>query len=475
MNTRRIVSSGVLFLLVISRLVLAQGTPLPDADMKKLVDSLGRAFPWPGVQSDDKKRKEGRDDFGKELERISKANATPPLLSRMDVWGEIFAQQRVGMKAPAGLGGVVDKVVKRTTSGKAVEFHYGLYLPSNYDAKKRYGLIVALHDKPEKDKQTTGQKYLEEVWMNKGLPKADRDKFIIVAPTMGPNAGGKEIRIEWGDKYHFYNVYWPLTDVMTNYAVDTSRIYLDGTGDGGNFALLLATLRPHQWAGVAARNTVPKDTASLTNLENVPTTFHYRKGGAFATTVGLISALEQLKTVNGVPVTLKEYDPLPEAQERAAKGTQATDPIHDATTAIAAGFAEAVRTTAAKKLTYQTSDHMFDRAYWVRLITFDTAGQPAKVTGTVDSATNTIDLNVERVDELRLFLQDSIVDLTKPVKVMVNGKLNVEQKFERSIDELLKFYEKNNLDPYGAPTAILDVKIPLAAPETKPGDNPPKD
>ncbi len=454
----------------------SQGTGMADPDVKKLADALGKAYPWPGVKTDDKKKQAGREELGKEIERVTKALGTTPLLSLTAAWQEIFALQRVPLGTPSGLGRVDEKTVPLPVAGKAVEFKYGLILPNAYDPKKRYGLIVALHDRPEKDKQTTGAKYLEEVWMNKVLPKEERDKFIIMAPTWGPNAGGKDIRIEPGDRFYDLNIVWPMNDVQTKYSVDNARIYLDGTGDGGTLALQLVSGKPYQWAGVAIRNGLTKDVQLLQNAASVPIALHYRKGGPVTSAADFLTGVEQLKTVNGCAITTKEYDPLPPAAERTAKGTQANDPVHDATPAIVAGFTAAPRNQAIKKLTFATTDRLFNRSYWVRLGRYETDAGGAKITAEIDAASNTINLTTnDHIEEFRLFLTDAIVDLGKPVKVTLNGKPYAEKQFERSIEDFLKFYGETQIDPGLVPSVIFDMKVPAAAPESKPAGDPPKD
>src|SRR5204863_8386003 len=120
--------------------------------------------------------------------------------------------------------------ISSSYNGQPVEFHYGLILPNGFDPKKHYPLIVALHDKGHKDEKVSGPKYLDDVWMK--LPKEERDKFIFIAPTMGPGSAGKEHRVEWGDKLHFDTVYRCLAAALNTLPIDLDRIYLDGSGEG---------------------------------------------------------------------------------------------------------------------------------------------------------------------------------------------------------------------------------------------------
>src|SRR5262249_13716752 len=159
------------------------------------------------------------------------------ILAMPDVWTEVYYAKREKElpKSPSGLGRVEEKKLTALISGKNAEFKYGLILPNLFDVKKRYPLIIALHDKPAKDREANGALYLNEVWMK--APKEVRDQFIIMAPSIGASALGKDFRVEWGKDLQIKCVALPLQEMLAKYPIDFDRVYLEGTGEGGEFAI----------------------------------------------------------------------------------------------------------------------------------------------------------------------------------------------------------------------------------------------
>jgi hypothetical protein len=437
---------------------------VPDADVKKLAEKLAAVK----AAGDGPKADQAKKDFGKEFERVDKAVKPAFLISMPEVWNEVASLLRETPKAPSGLGRVEEKTLSGLMhAGKPVEFKYGLILPNGFDPKKKYPLIVALHDKAAKDEKINGPKYLNDVWMDKTLPKEERDKFIIVGPTMGPAAAGKEFRVEWGDILHIKSVYLPLLEMLSKYPVDSERIYLDGTGEGGEFALQLGLLKPHAWAAVAARSALPRAFQILPNGKSLPMTVHLRTGTAVQSGQPKGNFEQQVKVLE-LPAELKEHPAL----EKPYRGVFSCDPIVEATAPIVAFFLQKTRVLYPKKLSFTTDTSTFKEAYWARLITHESGDQRfAKITGSVDAAENLIDLTTEGIEEFKIYLSDRLVDLSKPVKVNVNGKPHTERLFTRDLDVFLNYFLANPNDPALQPCAFLEVKVP-ASTESKPASTP---
>jgi fermentation-respiration switch protein FrsA (DUF1100 family) len=436
---------------------------LSDADMKKLAEKLA------AVKNADSGKSEGaRKEFAKEFDRVDKVVKPALLISMWETWNEIFYMIRTLPKAPSGLGRVEEKSVSATHAGKPVEFKYGLILPNGFDVKKKYPLIVALHDKgASKDDKITGVKYLQDVWMDtKTLPKEERDKFIIIAPTMGPGAAGKEYRVEWGDILHIKSVYLPMLEMLEKYPVDNERIYLDGAGEGGEFALQLGLFKPHAWAAVAARSALPRTLQLLQNGGSLPISVHLRTGTPVQTGQPRQNFDHQVQTL-GLPAELKEYP----ASDKPYRGGFANDPLNEATAAIVAFFGQKTRVLYPKKLTFTTDTSIFKEAYWIRLIKHESGDQHfAKISGSVDPGENLIDLTTEGIEEFKIYLSDRLLDLSRPVKVNVNGRPHTERQFTRDLDVFLNYYVANPIDPALQPCAFLELKV--AATESRPESKP---
>jgi hypothetical protein len=463
--------AGVLVLL---RSGPAQGTKVPDSDVKKLGEAFATMVSPADGKDEIKKRDLARKEFFQEFERIDKSLKPASLLALREVWAEVFYAKRDLVKAPSGLGRVEEKVIKSIHAGKPAEFRYGLILPNGFDPKKRYPLLIALHDKgASRDRDATGSRYLEDVWMK--LPKEERDQYIIMAPTMGPGAAGKEHRSEWGDIIHIKSLAFPMKDVLTTYPIDNDRIYLDGAGEGGEFALHFALSKPQFFAAVAVRSALPRFPQVVPNGGNLPVAIHLRANSPAqprsAEQAQLLANLEhQVKTL-GLPIQIKEHA----AGAKAGKGNFAVDVIPEATPEIAAFFSGKKRNLAPKKLTFVTDSQSFAECYWIQLKTFETnQNYAAKLTGVVDTAKNEIAITTENIESFRIYLNDGLVNMDGPIKISVNGQPHTDRVFTRSIDTLVKYFEDNPIDPGFQPTATIDVKVSVAA-ETQPAtDTKPK-
>jgi hypothetical protein len=90
------------------------------------------------------------------------------------------------------------------------------------------------------------------------------------------------------------------------------------------------------------------------------------------------------------------------------------------------------------------------------------------------SAPNTISIDTLNVQALRLYLNDQMVDLGKPVTVIVNGKTRFSDIVRQSIDEMLKdqiFLGRG----WRYFTAIIDLDLtqPTSRPSTRPANRAP--
>lgn len=463
--TRVLASMIVAVLLVVP--VAAQSPTFPDADVKKLAELVGDMYAKPAKPDPkiEKKREQAKVDFAKEIDRISKGLGGAHILKCDTSWAAVFAEARELAKAPSGLGRATEFAVKRQLKDGVIEFKSGLLLPNGYDPKKRYPLIVALHDEGADGREMTGLRYIEEVWMK--LPKEKRDAFIILAPTHGPKAGGKEFRIEKGDQNSLLNVLLPWSDVVTKYSIDLEHMYLDGCGAGGEMAALLSAFRPYNWAAVALRESLPRNVQLCPNWSSLPVAVHHREGGPVERRKDNVDAMKVHKDA-GVPIEFVPYPALDAARAKQARGSQENDPIAESTVAIADWFTSKTRAAAPESVTYFTNRRGQRRAYWVELIDYEIEPTMSSVKAKVDRANNAVDITCENVNEMKITLSDRMLDLDKPVKVTVNGKPIVDKTVERSLEYFLKYYEGNSFDPGVVPSAEIMIKVP-AAEEPKSG------
>jgi hypothetical protein len=105
------------------------------------------------------------------------------------------------------------------------------------------------------------------------------------------------------------------------------------------------------------------------------------------------------------------------------------------------------------------------RAYWAQALRFDPPdavpeGKIARMKVSADRGTNTITIDAEYVYQVKLFLNDNIVDLDKPITVVRNGSEYTYQA-SRSIGTMMEVFG-NNLDDTIYPSIIRSIDIPIA-------------
>jgi hypothetical protein len=441
--------------------VVAQAPSFPEADVKKLAELVSAMYAKP-AKPDPEGRKEARAG-GRPTSRAkssaSRRRSGAHILKCDASVGRGVRRGAQLAKAPSGLGRATEFSVKRQLKDGVIEFKSGILLPNGYDPKKRYPLIVSLHDEGAEGREMTGLRYIEEVWMK--LPKEKRDAVIILAPTHGPKAGGKDFRIEKGDQNSLLNVLLPWSDVVTKYSIDLDRMYLDGCGSGGELAALLAAFRPYNWAGVALREALPRNVQYCPNWSSLPVAVHHREGGPVERRKDNVDAMKVHKDA-GVPIEFVPYPALDAARAKQARGSQENDPIAESTGAIADWFLSKSRAAAPETVNYFTNRRGQRRSYWVELIDYEIDPTMSSVKAKVDRAANSIEITCENVNEMKVTLSDRMLDLDKPVKVVVNGKPIVDKTVERSMEYFLKYYEGNAFDPGVVPSAEIMIKVPTA-------------
>ena len=129
----------------------------------------------------------------------------------------------------------------KTGSSATANLKYHLFLPDDYgrEPARQWPLIVHLHGMGERGKNLARVKIHGH---NKIVAPRPGFPFILVSPLC-PN------RTDWTD--HLTSVDGLLDEVIADYAVDTTRVYLTGLSMGGNGAWQLALEYPQRFAALA--------------------------------------------------------------------------------------------------------------------------------------------------------------------------------------------------------------------------------
>ncbi len=295
------------------------------------------------------------------------------------------------------------------------------------DAKKLnsippFPMLVSLHElidfqDAKGSRPYPGMEVLKRRWDRRGPMKAIPEGWILFAPVA--------TRARFVEDGQVKSERVPLPAIWQRYPVDVNRIVIEGGSD----ALLFAASYPTFYAGVIVRGeTADLDADLATNLGDLPV------------------------------YVVKEKDKVPPVVESLAKGGYPADRLTVGGPEKLPEWLAGVRRTLPRSFKWTCKDrsaHVL--AHWVNL---DILDEPP-VVPTLDVAVldtkddpNTVSLKTKGVRSLTLFLSDQLLDLDRPVRVVVNGKpvtearisagndpagklVTLPGKFERTLDEML--------------------------------------
>ena len=327
--------------------------------------------------------------------------------------------------APQPTGTIPDERVD--AQGRA--YHLALSVPLTYQQAKGYGLVVCLHGAG-----FTGEAYLERWQTRLG------EDYVLACPTAPMGA--------WFTRGAEELVLATIRSVQRRYHIDPDRIFLTGMSNGGIGAWVIGMHHAPLFAGLAPMASGLDDVLMpfLANLRSTPIyMIHGTKDQVMP--VELSRAITEELTRLGYPFVYREHDrehpvagghyfpreELPElvnwfnAQRRNPLPTTVTvvrDASHfqpfgwvriDATDPIAA-FSE--------DLISKRDDLIMRREY-------------ARLDASI-VAPNRIEVQADRVQRYSLFLNEQLIDSSKPLVVLTNGQVSFEGLVTPSLETLLR-------------------------------------
>jgi hypothetical protein len=364
---------------------------------------------WLAIDDNDK-RASAVPDLEKKLEKALKPASLADLLKAPDALSPLI-DDTVDRKPPVGKGHVIGKQTAKTSvRGKPTSVEYAYCVPKNYGAQPSYPLILALPPAGAK-----AESYLNEVFKDDGF----RDNYVLVAPT--PTAGESWISQDGLLKL----LGLVLRSALDGFEIDTDRIFIDGTAEGGEDALRIAGAFADLFAGVVVRSSVPQVAAPV-NFKNLPLLLVHAaddakmKGDAVAKLTKDVQAVEGDVSVEKVV-----------GREHGA--------CLEATPKILAWMSSKRRVLRPTQIEWQTTSTTFGRAYWLQLDEIETgADVVGRVSARIDRDKNTITITSSNVLRLRVLLDDRLVDLDKPIEITLDGKKAFSGTRERSLGHLLE-------------------------------------
>jgi len=308
-------------------------------------------------------------------------------------------------------------------------FGYALYVPSGYQPATAYPLVLCLHGAG-----FTGEAYLDR-WQSRL-----NEQYILACPTMPMG--------NWWTRDAADVVLATLRDVQARYHIDPDRIFLTGMSNGGIGVYLIGSHYAPLFAGLAPMASGLDDVLMpfLANLRQTPV---YMIHGVHdqVMPVELSRTIAKELTRLGYPFTYREHDrthpvagghyfpreELPDLVAWFDKQRRPRFPSHltvvrDATHFLPFGWVRIDSTTRiaafSDNLVDRRDDAIIHRVY---------ASLDAKIAGP-----NRIEVSTQRVQRYSLFLNQELIDLSKPVTVLTNGRVSYEGPVTASVETLLR-------------------------------------
>ncbi len=342
-------------------------------------------------------------------------------------------------------------------------------LPSKFDPKKANAspplpTLITLHELEDyqgaKVKEFPGEEVIRRRWDRKGPMKPVTDEWLLFAPVATRAAFLVDGEVNKDAM--------PFIEVWTRYPVDFDRVVIEGGAD----ALQFAAAKAVYYAGVIVRDAKAEIAQTLV--------------GNFAS----------------VPVYVVGAKDSPAAKALEGGG-------HKAVTAggaegLPGWLAKLPKRTTPKSFKWTILNETSQRlAYWVNVDSYAEGGDPkAEKTLEVEVVDtekdpNTVRITAKGIAVVSLFLNDRIVDLDRPVRVVANGKevkrcqVQVEDSmqeaklpgtFERTLDITFdaSWASMRRSMMYGFlyPVQLRGISVPEpekagGAPPTTPSEGPP--
>lgn len=304
-----------------------------------------------------------------------------------------------------------------------------LLVPASYEAAKSYALIVCLHGYG-----FTGEEYLER-WRTRLA-----EDYLLACPTYPSGA--------WFTRRAEEVVLETIREVRRRYHLDPDRIFLTGMSNGGIGAWLIGMHHAPLFAGLAPMASGLDNVLMpfLANLRNTPIyLIHGAKDQVMPVDLSR-SIAKELDTL-GYPYVYREHQ-----REHPIAGGHYFP--KEELPALVAWFNRQRREPLPTSVTLVRDASHFQPFNWVRLDSTDSiaafsedlvdkrdeqikrrvyARLDASITGS-----NRIEVRAEHVRRYSLFLNEQLIDFSKPLTVLTNGRLSFEGTVRPSVETLLR-------------------------------------
>lgn len=356
----------------------------------------------------------------------------------------ILRTGRVYKPQPTGMFPEQEIVVR----GRA--YPLSLSIPATYDPSKSFGLVVCLHGAG-----FTGAAYLERWQGRLG------EGYLLACPTYPSGA--------WFTRRAEELVLATIRELRTRYHVDPDRIFLTGMSNGGIGTWLIGMHHAPLFAGIAPMASGLDDVLMpfLANLRNTPIyIIHGAKDQVMPVELSRSIARELDRL--GYSYTYREH----EREHPMAGGHYfPKEELPD----LVMWLNGLRRGPLPARLTVVREASHFQSFNWLRLESTDPIAafsedlvdkrderikrrEYAKLDASIVE-TNRIEVIAERVRRYSIFLNDRLVDFSKPVTVLTNGQVSFTGMVTPSLETLLR-QARLRQDP----RELFSVQLTIAVP-----------
>ncbi|NGZ02634.1 MAG: hypothetical protein CV090_06255 [Nitrospira sp. WS238] len=304
-----------------------------------------------------------------------------------------------------------------------------LFVPESYEAEKRYALVVCLHGFG-----FTGEEYLERWRTRLG------EDYLLACPTYPSGA--------WFTRRAEELVLETIRDVTRRYHIDPDRVFLTGMSNGGIGTWLIGMHHAPLFAGIAPMASGLDDVLMpfLANLRSTPIyIIHGSKDQVMPAHLSR-SIAKELDAL-GYPYLYREHQ-----REHPIAGGHyfPKEELPD----LVAWFNHQRREPLPSRVTLVRDASHFQPFTWVRLDATDPIAAfsddlvdkrderikrrvYAKLDASIAGATR-IEVRAEHVQRYSLFLNEQLIDVSKPLTVLTNGRVSFEGTVVPSLETLLR-------------------------------------
>ena len=375
--------------------------------------ALGKIFAeYLDPKSDSGDLEDLREDFAKSLQKIGKklvGKDGDAIQAALALTADLGQGARFAIKYKNARGG---KPISGEIDSALGEITYTVWVPKSYRASSGPYPVVIVMPGLYEGKPMSSSHFLVEHWNDADV----RDSTLIAVIDMPEDiASWNATKSAEGGVGGVMAAMLTFRDLRDTYAMDSDRVYLLGMETGVPAALSLASMFPHLFAGVIAQMGDAGDV-QFDNFRNLPVLFQ-----------GAGSQAEAFKA----------------ASDGAEYGNCELRPA--ATTAELWAWAEAhPRIANPSRVTLALGSPIPNKAYWIEVPTIDGVG--LTVQAEADREANKITVTAAGVPSVTLFLNDQIVDLGRPLTLVLNGVEQVAQ-VPRSLDDTLSLLKRGTSDP----------------------------